>query len=94
MDIKDFWDMCEYASTRWKGNFSNREICEHAYDLFLEYDEASRTDNLDIGGPLDKFIIELVEDYNNGVYEVEDWLEGLSWNLGYLGIDDLVKSYS
>ena len=94
MDIKDFWDMCEYANTAWRGKFSNREICENAYELYTNL-----LDGVSSGDPLDEFIQQLVMDWyeDDGgdlEHQLGDWLESLAYSLGYRDFDELIKDYA
>ena len=37
LEYADFYDIAEYGSENWKGNFSPREIANNAYDYLCEY---------------------------------------------------------
>lgn len=83
MDIKDFYDIAEYANTNWRGNFSPRELCEAAYEYYLEYKSGTVTD----GSPLCNLITNLVEDYeaadDDTAIMIGNWLEDMSYQFGY-----------
>ena len=38
LDYADFYNIAEYGNENWKGNFSQREIANNAYDYKVEYD--------------------------------------------------------
>ena len=38
MEFNDFYTIAEYGNENWKGNFSQREIANNAYDYKVEYD--------------------------------------------------------
>ena len=38
LEYADFYDIAEYGNENWKGNFSQREIANNAYDYKVEYD--------------------------------------------------------
>lgn len=83
MDIKDFYDIAEYASNTWNGKFSPRELCEFAYDYYLEYKSGVVVD----GSPLCGLITQLVEEYDvaddDTATMIGNWLEDMSWQFGY-----------
>lgn len=83
MDIKDFYDIAEYASNAWNGKFSPRELCEFAYDYYLEYKSGMVVD----GSPLCSLITQLVEEYDvaddDTATMIGNWLEDMSWQFGY-----------
>lgn len=38
LEYADFYNISEYASENWKGNFTQKEIACYAYDYKVEYD--------------------------------------------------------
>ena len=95
MDIKDFYDIAEYANTSWRGGFSTRDLVGNAYEYFVSYQDALNNGYVETGSVIDTLISNLVEDYNNdSIPEVGDWLETFAYDLGFRDFEELLREFS
>lgn len=69
MDFMDFYDLSVYCNETFKGNYTQREIVQNAYDYYDEFNESVKT-----GEPTD--IINILCDMlaNNSCEESEYYL--------------------
>ena len=74
MEFSDFYDIAEYASENWKGNFTPKEIACYAYDYYADF-LWSKANN-EISDVIDGLIKNLEEDLANmpDNEDVSEWL--------------------
>ena len=70
MELKDFIEICHYASENWRGFFSPEDVEDYARHYYSEYQTGNSED-------IKALIKSLKEDYENGNKEVENWITRL-----------------
>lgn len=96
MGFDDFYQIADYASENWKGNFSPREIANNTYDYLCEF-ELSKV-NEEPTHTIKELCKLLAED---GSYECRWWLGEIAEELnlididwhGYLDTDDWLEQF-
>ena len=95
MNYSDFLDIAYYANENWRGNFSEQELKDYAWEYFNDYKKAMVQGYIENGSILDNLLEQLVEDYENSDDpDIGDWLENIALTTGFRDFFELMNAYS
>ena len=73
MEFSDFYDIAEYASENWKGNFTPKEMACYAYDYYAEFQWSKAN------GAVSDVIESLIENLTEDVTNIPDNEDANEW---------------
>lgn len=89
MTYSDFYDIAVYGNGSWKGNFTDKEIAENAFEYFAAFEESKKSNSLEeIIASLVANLTEDVRSCPDSSEEAKEWLAMICEELGITDIDE------
>lgn len=82
MTYSDFYDITVYGNDNWKGNFTEKEVAEMAYEYTVAFEESKASEDADAT------IVSLIERLGeDNCEEAKEWLRMIAEELGIIDMD-------